>query len=177
MKTKILFLIIAFSGMLFLSGCEDTLDVTENFIYELEVKVFSEDHTFSHAVLVDMKNEQDLIKKYGDKIKNIQIEEVKYWLTEFDGSETQQIVQATLSVLNENDDVTVITTVKDQLLQPLVNTPTKLDINQEGIDKMASLIENSPHQFKLSFTSTVNETPLNFTLKFSFNIKMTANPL
>ena len=65
MKTKILFLIIAFSGMLFLSGCEDTLDVTENFIYELEVKVFSEDHTFSHAVLVDMKNEQDLIKKYG----------------------------------------------------------------------------------------------------------------
>lgn len=48
MKTKILFLIIAFSGMLFLSGCEDTLDVTENFIYELEVKVFSEDHTFSH---------------------------------------------------------------------------------------------------------------------------------
>jgi hypothetical protein len=40
MKTKILFLIIAFSGMLFLSGCEDTLDVTENFIYELEVKVF-----------------------------------------------------------------------------------------------------------------------------------------
>jgi hypothetical protein len=75
------------------------------------------------------------------------------------------------------EDVTVITTVKDQLLQPLVNTPTKLDINQEGIDKMASLIENSPHQFKLSFTSTVNETPLNFTLKFSFNIKMTANPL
>ena len=71
----------------------------------------------------------------------------------------------------------MITTVKDQLLQPLVNTPTKLDINQEGIDKMASLIENSPHQFKLSFTSTVNETPLNFTLKFSFNIKMTANPL
>jgi hypothetical protein len=139
MKTKILFLIIAFSGMLFLSGCEDTLDVTENFIYELEVKVFSEDHTFSHAVLVDMKNEQDLIKKYGDKIKDIQIEEVKYWLTEFDGSETQQIVQATLSVLNENDDelnpndIYVLRTLRD--IYARLNQLDKLREIEKKIDK------------------------------------------
>lgn len=179
MKTRILFFMAIFAGMFLLQGCEDDLlDVTESFTYETEMVVSSNDLTYSTSEIIDLAADVELINKYGDKIKNIEIEEVKYWLIAFNGSAEQKIVNATLEVADENGaDPKTVATIADVLLQPLVNTPTDLTLNQDGINKLADLIENPPHKFKLAFTTTCNEVPLDFTVKFKFTIKMTANPL
>lgn len=178
MKTKFALFTLLLAGILLFTRCEDALDVTESFTYETEFVVSSDNATYSNTQLIDMASEVDLIAEYGDKIKDIQIEEVKYWLTAFNGSETQKIVVSTLNVADENGaDPVNIATVQDQLLQPLLNTPTPLTVNAAGVDKLANLIQNSPYKFQLSFNNEANAAPLNFTVKFSFTIKMTANPL
>ncbi|MBE0639669.1 MAG: hypothetical protein IH598_14215 [Bacteroidales bacterium] len=179
MKSKIFFLMTAFTGLFLLQGCEDDLlDVTESFTYETELVVSSNDLTYTASELIDLSADVDLINQYGDKIKDIEIEELKYWLTAFVGSAEQKIVNATVVIADENgNDPKTIASVTDQLLQPLLNNQTDLTLNQEGVDKLADLIQNPPHKFNLTFTTTSNEVPLDFTVKFKFTIKMTANPL
>lgn len=178
MKTKIAFYTLLLTGLFLFTRCEDVLDITESFTYEAEFVVTSQSTTYSNTQVIDISSEVDLIAQYGDKIKDIQIEEVKYWLTAFNGTETQKMNLTTLNVANEDGtDPVNIATVQDQLLQPLLNTPTQLTVNQAGVDKLANLIQNSPYKFQLNFSSEANEAPLDFTVKFSFTIKMTANPL
>lgn len=179
MKTRILFFMTIFAGMFLLQGCEDDLlDVTESFTYEAEMVVSSDDLTYTTSEVIDLAADVELINQYGDKIKDIEIEELKYWLTVFNGTAEQKIVNATLVIADENgNDPKTIATVTDQLLQPLLNNQTDLTLNQEGVDRLADLIQNAPHKFKLTFATTSNEVPLDFTVKFKFTIKMTANPL
>jgi hypothetical protein len=179
MKAKILFLVAAVAGLFLLQSCDDDLlDVTESFTYETELVVLSQDLTYFVSEDIDLAADVELINKYGDKIKDIEIEEVKYWLSAFNGSAEQKIVEATFVIADENgSDPKTIATVTDQLLQPLLNNQTDLTLNQEGIDKLANLIQEPPHKFKLIFNTLANEIPLDFTVKVKFTVKMTANPL
>lgn len=179
MKSRIFFLMALIAGLFVFQSCdEDLLDVTESFTYETELVVLSNDLTYSITQDIDLAADVDLINQYGDKIKDIEIKEVKYWLTIFDGSEEQKIIEATVVIAEENgNNPTTIATIQNQLLQPLLNTETDLALNQAGVDKLSDLIENPPHKFRLIFNTTCNEVPLNFTVKLKFTIEMTANPL
>jgi hypothetical protein len=179
MKLKVLFLAMAVAALFVLYSCEDDLlDVTEEFEYSIEMVVSSDDSTYTASELVDLAENEELIEKYGDKIKDITVLEVKYWLTKHVGPDEQKITEATLKVANEDlTDQKTIATIEDKILKDLVDNETVLEINQEGLDKMATLIENPPHKFNLSFNSTADEAPLDFTVKFWFRIEMVANPL
>lgn len=170
---------MAVAALFLVYGCEDDLlDITEEFEYETEMVVFSNDMTYTISQNIDLADSVDLINEYGDKIKDIEIVEVKYWLIAHEGSEEQLLTEATLTVADQGlADQKTIATIEDQLLHVLVGNQTNLDVNQEGIDKLADLIENPPHKFNLTFTTAANEAPLDFTIKFYFKIKMTANPL
>lgn len=170
---------MAVAALFLVYGCEDDLlDITEEFEYETEMVVFSNDTTYTISQNIDLADSVDLINEYGDKIKDIEIVEVKYWLIAHEGSEEQLLTEATLTVADQGlADQKTIATIEDQLLHVLVGNQTNLDVNQEGIDKLADLIENPPHKFNLTFTTAANEAPLDFTIKFYFKIKMTANPL
>ncbi|HPR56890.1 MAG TPA: hypothetical protein PK915_00795 [Bacteroidales bacterium] len=179
MKTKFLLMFAALFGVFLFNSCdEDLLDITETFTYETEMVILSDDLTFSKTEDVDMTASEDLIEKYGEKIKDIEIEEVTYWLTAFNGSEEQKIIESSLVVADENGaDPKNIVTINDVLLQPLMNNETELTVNVEGIDRLSSLMETPPHKLQLIFNTTTNEAPLDFTVKFKFKVKMTANPL
>lgn len=170
---------MAVAALFLVYGCEDDLlDITEEFEYETEMVVFSNDTTYTISQNIDLADSVDLINEYGDKIKDIEIVEVKYWLIAHEGSEEQLLTEATLTVADQGlADQKTIATIEDQLMHLLVDNQTNLDVNQEGIDKLADLIENPPHKFNLTFTTAANEAPLDFTIKFYFKIKMTANPL
>lgn len=180
MKTRLISFLIALTGVLFLQSCEDDLlDFTKTFDYEYEVTVLTTtDTTFSQVTVVDLAAQEELITTYGDKIKTIEVQEVKYWLTAFNGDDDQAIIESSLKVANEDGtDQKTITTVQDQDLKPLLNSETDLEVFQEGVDKMAGLIKEPPHKLQLSYNTSCNKAPLNFTVKFKFTIKMVANPL
>jgi len=180
MKTRFFIFILAIGSIFFLNSCEEgLLDFSDTFDYEYEVTVLTTgDTSFSETAVVDLAEQSDLIAQYGDKIKSIEIQEVKYWLTSFTGDDDQKIIEASLKVANEDGtDQKTITTIQDQDLKPLLNSETDLEVIQEGVDKMAGLIKEPPHKLQLAYNTACNKGPLNFTVRFKFSIKMVANPL
>jgi hypothetical protein len=179
MKAKMFLLLMAAATLFMVYSCEDDLlDITETFEYEAEMVILTDQTTYTITQDIDLADSVDLINEYSDKIKNIEIEEVTYWITAFNGTEEQVLTEATLIVANlSGDDPKVIAAIEDKMLMDLVDTPTDLEVNQEGVDRLAALIETPPHSFKLTFTSEANEGPMDFTAHFKFKFKMTANPL
>lgn len=179
MRTRIFISFLAIAGIFILNSCEeDLLDITEDFYYEQEIEVSTGDSIMTVIEVVDMAAYSDLIEQYGDKIKDIEISEVKYWLTFFEGEDDQEIVEASLKVANgDGSDETLIAEILNQNLKALLDTPTELPVQQAGLDKMADLIEAAPHVFQLSYNTTCNKGPLNFKIKFQFKVSLTANPV
>ena len=162
-----------------LQSCEDSLlDVNQTFTYSNEFQVISVDSVFSITEVVDLGAQDSLIAEYGDKIKEINIKEVKYWLTAFEGTDDQTIIEAILKVADETGGgLQNIATITNQNLKVLLNTPTPLTVNQDAINSLQELIKNAPHTFQLGYNNSCNTAPLNFTVKFEFTIEMVANPL
>jgi len=179
MKTRILFSALFISGLFIFSGCEeDLLDVSQDFDYEQEIEVYTTDTVMMVTEVVDMAQYSDLIEKYGDNIKDVSVSDVQYWLTQFEGNDTQEIIISSLKVANEDgSDEVLIAEIQDQNLSALKDNPTDLTVEQAGVDQMAELIKNSPHKFQLIFNTACNEGPLNFTVKFKFKVSFTANPI
>jgi hypothetical protein len=178
MKTSIFYL-VALALIFTFSSCEDDLlDITEEITYESEIQVFSTDSAYLGEEVVDMAESSSVINQYKDKIKTIEITNVEYWLTVHEGTEDQTMTEASLKVADESGgNEELIANIENVKLADLLNNPTQLDVMEPGIEKMAELIKNEPHKFKIIYNTVCNEAPLNFTVKFKFTIKMTANPL
>jgi hypothetical protein len=179
MKTRTFISIFAVLGLFLLNSCEDDLlDINESFYYEQEIQVFTTDSVMNSTVVVNMADYEDLIDEYGDKIKDIEISDVKYWLTQFEGDADQEIIISNVMVADaDGSDPILIAEIANQNLSALLDTQTELPVNQAGLDKMSDLIQNPPHMFQLIYDTQCNKAPLNFTVKFQFNIALTANPL
>ena len=180
MKFKI-FPLLLLAGMFVFTSCEDDLlNINEDFYYSSEMQVFTTDTVMMVSEVVNMTDQSDLINEYKDKIQEVEITEVKYWLTAHDGSDTQEIIEATLKVAAEDGSgEELIASFENQVLANLLGEENAQDatIEQAGINRMATLIKDDPYTFQLQYNTACNEGPLNFTVKFQFKVKMTANPL
>lgn len=155
----------------------DLLDVEKEFWLEHTFPVQGNNANFNENYLLDAAAESDVIEEYADLIKSIEILEVTYEVTYHNGSATQQINTATLSVSDASGGgQEVIGTVANQNLASLLNNVQTLAINQDGVDRAADLIKNAPHSLLLNLAGSANETPLDFKVKFRFKVKMVANP-
>ena len=180
MKIRIFAAVVFMGAAMAFQSCEDSdlLDVNETFTYEHEITVFTTDTTYMEIDTVDLAAQSSLIDQYGDKIKNIEIQEVKYWLTAFAGDDDQEIIEASLKVAApDGSGEEIISSIENVVLATLLNNETELPVNETGLDRMEALIKVPPHTFRLAYNTSANKGPLNFTVKFRFKIKMTANPL
>ncbi len=179
MKTLKLLPLLALSGLLFFQACDDDLlDVTETFTFEHEFVIYDDEATAEQTAVVDLSEDESLISQYGSKIKDIEIQSVKYWLKAHNGSEEQQFNSVVLNVANtDGTDVQSMVAMENVLLHSLLNNPTDLSIGTPGILKLENLVENDPHAFMYIFEASLNEAPADFTIVFEVKAKMTANPL
>ncbi len=177
MKKYILLALFAALAFLF-AGCEDLLDVEETFTFTYSFSVDTDEHAFSGSQLINLSDDVDLIGEYGSKIKEVKIESVSFWLTEFSGTDTQSIESGSLKVSDaDGENVQPITTLNGHYLHELLDNPQNLDINEAGVNLLNELAENPPHSFQLHADIEVNEGPLDFTAVFEFTARMVANPL
>ncbi len=175
-NTKIITLIMFIT--LFLFACDDLLDVEESFTFSKEFVIDTEEHAFDQAELFDLAADVSIIDEYGSKIKEVKIEEVRFWLTAHNGDAGQQFESGSLSVSDtDNGSVREIASLGGYNLQNLLNSPTVLDLNNSGVNLLGELAEEPPHRFMLHANATFNEGPLDFTVKFEFTARMVANPL
>jgi hypothetical protein len=179
MKTSFITPVLALFGLLVLNSCdEDLFDVTETFTFEHEFVVYGTDDSFLEFASVNLSEKETLIEDYGSKIKKIEILEVKYHLKAHQGSEEQKVINFNLYSSNpDGTDEKNIVALQNVVLHDLLFNPTVLNVNSDGINKLAVLIEKQPHTFGIKLEGQVDETPVDFTVVFSFRARMTANPL
>ncbi len=159
-------------------SCEDLLDVEESFTFQQDFVVDTQEQEFSHQELFDLAAEEDLIDEYGEKIKEVNIQEVRFWLTAHEGSEEQALTGGTLMVSDPGGESPVeLASLGEHNLNALLNNPTVLDLNNAGVEHLRELAAEPPHRFVLHADGTVNEAPLDFTIRIKFWAEMLANPL
>ncbi|MFW5687756.1 MAG: hypothetical protein ACOCXV_02405, partial [Bacteroidota bacterium] len=156
----------------------DILDVTESFTFQHEFVIYSNQASFTDTALVNLGVDHPLIEEYGSKIKQIEVQSIKYWLIAHNGSDEQMLNTLTLRVANaDGTDARDVVALENIALHQLLNNPTDLTIIPEGRSKLEDLVELPPHAFEYSIESSINEVPADFTLVFEVTAKMTANPL
>lgn len=179
MKSLKLFSVLALSSFMLFQSCDDDLfDITESITFEHEFVVNSSDASYAQTMVVDLSEDNELIGKYGSKIKDIEVESIRYWLKAHNGSATQAVTRLNVRIANADaTDVKNLIGLQSLVLAELVNNPTLLDINVEGVIKLENLATNSPHSFSYLINVEGNEVPYDFTLVVEVKAKMTANPL
>jgi len=159
------------------TGC-DKLDITEDIEFEITFSANSTTADYDDEELFDAAASSDDIDKYANKIEKIEVLEITAELTSFNGPSGQKIVTNTLEVSDENGGgQEVIATITDQALEPMLNNPIPLTLNQAGVDRLAELIKNDPHKALVRNFGTADSSPIDFVCKIKVKVKMTANPL
>jgi hypothetical protein len=179
MKSLKLFSVLAISGLMFFQSCDDDLfDITETVTFEHEFVVNAGSASYAETKVVDLSEDNELIGKYGSKIKDIEVESIRYWLKAHNGSASQEVTRLIVRIGNADaSDPKNLIGLQSVVLSQLVNNPTFLDINVEGVMKLEKLATNAPHSFSYLINVEGNEVPYDFTLVVEVKAKMTANPL
>jgi len=165
-------------SFIFFSSCEDLLDVTESFDYQHDFVINTNTTEYNNTSVVILSEEESLIEDYGDKIKNIEVEQIMFWVKSHQGTNDQALTEGTFSVARaDGSDKSVIAYYENLNISDLVNNPMELDLNSDGINLLENLMETSPFSLTLSLDGSVNEAPLDFTVTVEITAKMTANPL
>ena len=158
-------------------ACEK-LDVSYEFFIEQEIEVVSSSKEFNVEEILNASDASSYIKDYGDNIKTIDILDVTYQLTRFNGPDDQQINTATLKVSDENGGGPVeISTVTNVNLLNALNNVQPLQVNPAGVDRLAALIKAPPHTAMLTLVGNANEGPMDIKVLFRFKVVMVAAPL
>lgn len=178
MKTLYIKSLLLTTFLFIFLSCEDLVDAVFEFYLEQEFVVDSSTKDFDKNYIIDATDQSSNIQEYSDNIKEIEILDVKYRLTSFNGPDGQKINTAKLTVSDTGGaGAEEIATVTDEDLQFLLTNEKTLIPNQAGINRFAALIKAPPHQAMLNLAGDANEAPLDFTVLFRFRIKMTASPL
>ncbi len=177
MRSRIFPLILIFA-MVFISACKKgLLDVTEEFYLETSIPVVGNAADFDIGQELDALSASDVINKYASNIKSLEVEEVSYYITDFNGSSTQRIEHCSLEVGDASGmNCSVMTEIEDVLLCEAFNE-TEVPCDGMAMDKFCDLIKNEPHRAMLFIRGSVNDTPLDFTLQVKFKVKMVAGAL
>jgi hypothetical protein len=148
MLKKIAIIYSVLTAILFILACEK-LDVKEDFGLEMEIIVASATADFDVTALLDGAAESSIIDEYSTHIKDIEILEAKYTITNFTGTNGQQIDTVTMTVADETGGGIVnISTMNNILLPPLVGKEEVLPVNQAGVSRFIDLLKSPPHKIQ-----------------------------
>jgi len=177
-KIKTLFGIVLATAFFF-HACDDSLfDASESFTFETEFIVLSDDADFFERKVVNLSDDSEMIKKYGSKVKNIQVETIRYWLKSHNGNNDQKVNNLTIKVGNaDGSDQKFLLGLDKVVLHEMLNNPVFLSLNAEGVSKIEDLAEMPPHTFTYDISFTGNEAPYDFTIVLEVKAKLTANAL
>lgn len=151
---KILLFLIVIGFPLF--SCSDALDIERDFSFSHEVIVNDNESTYFSSDLIDLADQVDVIEEYGDNIKEIDITKMELRITRNDGPAAQEIVEARIEVANaDGSEPIILSSLEGVTLSALMDAPTLLELNEDGVAVLNRLIKNAPpHAKNSSFGSS-----------------------
>lgn len=178
MKRAISLLTIAFAMiMLVISSCA-LFDVKKEFEIEVPFSPYDGDPNLYTTYLLDAQDASSVIADYNDVIKSIEIIEASFLVTSFTATDGLIITQANLYVADENGaNQQLLAQEFMQKPQDNMTTPTVINLEQAGLDRLEDLLMNPPNRVLFTITGTGSTSPIDFDLKIILKVKLTANPL
>ena len=137
---------------------------------EISVSATEADQNIAYETIIDAKDDSDISENLG-RIKEYQIEAVTFRVEDYNGPETANL-SGTLSVGNSSTSFSAdIPSINIKLF---ADEDYTIALSEEQLDALESILLES-NQLKITFTGTVSEAPLSFTLIVTAKTKVTAN--
>ena len=175
MKKTIYLMPLVLCVLTFTNSCKKSiLDVNEEFYLSTSIDVVGSNAAFTGEELLDAVAQSDLIDKYASHIKSIEIIEVKYYVSYFNGTLTQKINNGVFSIADENGNGVYQVASVSNINLSQATLESALSFDQTAVDKLSDLIKNDPHKAMVYLSGDVNETPVDFIVTLKFKIKMVA---
>lgn len=167
--TKFGFLVAIFVVL----SCDDDIteiNINSDLSEEISVNATEADQNIAYETIIDAKNDSDISENLG-RIKEYQIEAVTFRVEDYDGPETANL-SGTLSVGNSSTSFSAdIPSINIKLF---ADEDYTIALSEEQLDALESILLES-NQLKITFTGSVSEAPLSFTLIITAKTKVTAN--
>ena len=167
--TKFGFLVAIFVVL----SCDDDIteiNINSDLSEEISVNATEADQNIAYETIIDAKDDSDISENLG-RIKEYQIEAVTFRVEDYDGPETANL-SGTLSVGNSSTSFSAdIPSINIKLF---ADEDYTIALSEEQLDALESILLES-NQLKITFTGSVSEAPLSFTLIITAKTKVTAN--
>ena len=167
--TKFGFLVAIFVVL----SCDDDIteiNINSDLSEEISVNATEADQNIAYETIIDAKDDSDISENLG-RIKEYQIEAVTFRVEDYVGPETANL-SGTLSVGNSSTSFSAdIPSINIKLF---ADEDYTIALSEEQLDALESILLES-NQLKITFTGSVSEAPLSFTLIITAKTKVTAN--
>lgn len=179
MKSKTFAIVLnLFAGSVFMGGCSlfDKLEKDINFVIEKEISVKDTAGSFSGSELVDALSANNDFKENKSHIKSASIERVSYFLSYYNGTFTQTLVNGKVSVADENGGgSTELATLSNVRLMDATKE-SDLPTNSSGIERAKNLLLGEPFKARLTWNASLSEKGIDAKIKTRFHVKVTVKP-
>jgi len=154
-----------------MAGCELSRDFVVTVQKEFTVNYNST--AISKIELIDGTTYSDDLEKYAADLKSVDVTRVTYTVTYFNGTNTQEITSAVLSVgPSAGSDFTTLASMSHVNLMSVAAIEKELEYDKAGENVLEDGLLGDGHSFQMKFTGTANQAPLNFKIKFKIVCKV-----
>ncbi len=168
---KLLMLVPLLAAVAMITGCELSRDFVVTVQKEFTVNYNST--SIARTELIDGTTYSDDLEKYAADLKSVDVNRVTYTVTYFNGSNTQEITSAVLSVApSAGSDFTTLASMSRVNLMSVAAIEKELEYDKAGEKVLEDGLLGDDHSFQLKFAGTANQAPLNFKIKFKIECKV-----
>ncbi|GET32819.1 hypothetical protein PbJCM13498_16820 [Prolixibacter bellariivorans] len=167
--------IFAFTSCSKSSDEEDlTSEETQDFSFTQAIVVNNETEEFSESVVLKATDYNKAFDEFDGKIKSIEVKQIKYIITNFNGPENQELITASLSVADgSGNGAEILATATNMILADIQNQEQTIDPETAGLNKLQLMMKNSPHTATMTLSGTANSTPITLTLTYTIKGSIT----
>ena len=154
-------------------SCNDDIteiNINSDLTEEIPVNATEADQNIAYEAMIDAKEDSDILENL-DKIKEYQIEEVTFRVADYEGPETANL-SGTLSVGNSLTSFSA--DIPSLNIKLFADEDYTIALSEEQLDALESILLES-NQLKVTFSGSVSEAPLSFTLLVTAKTKVTVD--
>ncbi len=166
MKKYILIVLV-----LTLASCKDFPTLSFKTSNEMSFDVNKTGTQYNGSKLLDPTSDETF-NKYLNKLSDLNITRVTYTITNFNGPSTQ-VANASFDVADsEGNNKVNLGSFSNINLASAKDIETDLVYDADAANKLEGFLKQAPNKVMVYYSGTVNQAPVNFTLKVKFYSKI-----
>ncbi|MDN5211559.1 hypothetical protein QQ020_05840 [Fulvivirgaceae bacterium BMA12] len=151
-------------------SCDDDItefNINSSLSEEIPVSATEADQNIAYEATIDAKEDSEISKNL-EKIKEYEVEEVSFRVADYSGPDTANL-SGTLSVGNAT--TTFSADIPSLNIKLFADEEYTIALSEEQLDALETILLES-NQLKVTFTGSVSEVPVSFTLIISAKTKV-----